>query len=322
MSARDVRAVTLFVLIACGLAWLVALPLWLGDGLASPLFIVIATAMMATPSVAALVVVFVVERPSHRARALGLWPMAPAGRLIGYLALGLVVPIVLAVAGLLVGALLGVYPADFTGFSGFAQTLDEQLSAAGLPAVPIPIGVMVALQFVNIVVAAFLNLIPAFGEELGWRGWLLPKLLPLGTVPALLVSGLIWGLWHAPLVLLGYNYAGAPGWLALTMMCGMCVVVGGVLGWLRLRSESVWPAALAHGSLNAAVGSTMIMFVAADSTVDTTQATLLGWSGWIVPLVLIAVLLATGQFRPARRAGDGGSGPAVSSGVPVQTAPR
>ncbi|WP_268873979.1 CPBP family intramembrane glutamic endopeptidase [Pseudoclavibacter helvolus] len=137
---------------------------------------------------------------------------------------------------------------------------------------------------------------------MGWRGWLLPKLLKFGIVPALLISGVIWGLWHAPLILLGYNYLDAPGWLGLTMMTGMCILVGSVFAWLRIRSESVWPAALAHGAFNEAGGS-YLLFAAAGERVDTTQATILGWTGWtgwIVPLIFVGVLLATKQFAPPK----------------------
>lgn len=303
MTSRDLRSLTVFVILALGLSWLVALPLWLGEGLASPWFSVVSIGMMFTPAIAALVVVFLVERPEgpqRRARALGLWPMKPVGRFIGYLALGLVVPVALVLVALPIGAWFGVYPADFVNFSAFQQMLESQLTAAGAPELALPIGVLVALQLVSIPIGAFVNLIPALGEELGWRGWLLPKLMPLGTVPALLLSGGLWGLWHAPLVLLGYNYPDTPGWLALTTMTGMCILVGSVFGWLRLRSESVWPAALAHGAFNAAAGA-YLLFARAGEHIDTTQATILGWSGWIVPLVLVIVLLATGQFRPAVR---------------------
>jgi hypothetical protein len=140
------------------------------------------------------------------------------------------------------------------------------------------VGAIVALQIATLPVAAVINLLPALGEEVGWRGWLLPKLMPLGTLPALLVSGVIWGLWHAPVILLGYNYPDAPGWLALTAMVGMCTVIGAVFGWLRLRSGSVWPAALAHAAFNGAAGS-YLLFARAGEHVDTTQATVLGWSG-------------------------------------------
>ncbi len=298
-SDRTPLSLTVFLLLAFGLSWLFAAPLWLGDGLDSPLFLPLSLAMMATPAIAALVVVFFVERPEHRARALGLWPLGPAGRLIGYLALAMVVPVVLILAALPVGALLGVYPADFVHLSGFQEQIDSQWEALGDEIPQPPLGLLFALQLMGVATGAFLNLLPALGEELGWRGWLLPRLYRFGAVPALLVSGVIWGLWHAPLILLGYNYPDAPRWLGLLAMVGMCVVVGMVFGWLRLRSASVWPAALAHGSFNAAAGFSFV-FVQAGETVDTVHSTILGWSGWIVPLVLVAVLFATGQFRPAQ----------------------
>ncbi|QYH36850.1 CPBP family intramembrane glutamic endopeptidase [Salinibacterium sp. M195] len=294
-----VTPVVVFLAVSFGLSWLFALPLWLSGGLENPLFIVFALAMMFTPAIAALVVVFFVEKhPDGRSRrhALGLGSVRPVGRFLRYLALALVVPPALILAALLVGAALGVYPADFVHFSGFQEMLDGQLEALGQAPLPVPIGLLVAAQFANVLVGAVINTIPALGEELGWRGWLLPKLLPLGIVPALLISGVIWGLWHAPLVLLGYNYVDAPGWLALSAMVGMTIVIGAVFSWLRIRSASVWPAALAHGAFNAAAGFSFI-FVMAGKSFDPLQATILGWSGWLVPLVLVIVLGATGQFR-------------------------
>ncbi len=307
MGGGDLRSVGVFTALAFVLAWLVALPLWFGGGLASPWFPLVATAMMMTPAIAALVVVFFVERPRQKAWTLGLWPLRPVRRLLGYAALGIIVPIALVLAALPVGALLGVYPADFANFSAFEQVLGEQ---AGAAEIPLPTGALIVIQLAALPLAAFVNLIPALGEELGWRGWLLPKLMPLGTLPALLVTGLIWGLWHAPLVLLGYNYPDAPGWLGLTAMVAMCVLVGAVFGWLRLRSGSVWPAALAHAAFNGA-GGTYLLFARAGEHVDTTQATILGWSGWIVPLALVVVLIATGQFASAKHP----STPAVKEGA-------
>ena len=299
---KTTRPIALFLLIAFGLAWLVALPLWFGDGLASPLFLVVAIAMMATPTIAALIVVFLVERPANKAQALGLRPLGPRRRFIGFLALGLLVPIALSLIALVVGSLLGVYQADLVEFSGFAEAARAQLATAGVTSLPAPIGVIVAVQFIAVFFGGLLNTIPALGEEIGWRGWLLPKLLPLGTVPAIIASGVIWGAWHAPVILLGHNYPGVPGWLGMLTMIGLCIVLGAVFGWLRLRSGSVWPAAVAHGSVNASIGFS-VLFSSAGSPFDTTQATLLGWTGWIVPVVLIAVLFATGQF--ARRSYEG-----------------
>ncbi|MFC4565765.1 CPBP family intramembrane glutamic endopeptidase [Nocardiopsis mangrovi] len=299
MSSRDLRSIGLFTILAFALAWLLALPLWFGDGLASPWFTVVATATMMTPAIAALAVVFFVERPQQKAWTLGLWPLRPVPRVLGYAALGIFVSIALVLAALPVGALLGVYPVDLVNFSAFRQLLDEQVGAAGVAEIPIPIGALIVIQLAALPMAAFINLIPALGEELGWRGWLLPKLMPLGVLPALLISGVIWGLWHAPLILLGYNYPDAPGWLGLTAMVAMCILVGAVFGWLRLRSGSVWPAALAHAAFNGA-GASYLFFAKAGEHIDTTQATVLGWSGWIVPLALVVTLIATGRFASAK----------------------
>lgn len=296
LSGRDRWSVGVFTALAFALAWLVALPLWLGEGLASPWFPIVAAVMMLSPATAALVVVFFVERPPRKAWVLGLWPLTPVRRVLGYAALGVLVSIALVLVALPVGALLGVYPADFAHFSGFEELLAEQVGATQLP---MSTGTLIAVQLAALPLAAFINLLPALGEELGWRGWLLPKLMPLGALPALLISGVIWAAWHAPVILLGYNYPDAPGWLGMAAMAGLCIPIGAVFGWLRLRSGSVWPAALAHGAFNAAAGS-YLLFAKAGEHVDTTQATVLGWSGWIVPLVFVVVLLAAGQFDPAK----------------------
>ena len=66
------------------------------------------------------------------------------------------------------------------------------------------------------------------GEELGWRGFLLPKLLPIGQWKAILVSGLIWGFWHAPVIAQGHNFPRHPYWGILVMMFA-CMLLGGII---------------------------------------------------------------------------------------------
>jgi membrane protease YdiL (CAAX protease family) len=89
------------------------------------------------------------------------------------------------------------------------------------------------------------------GEEIGWRGFLFPSLLRLhGTAIAIFVSGAIWALWHYPLII-GANYnSGGPAWLALLCFTWMVLAGAAIFGWLRVKSGSVWPAAIAHGSHN------------------------------------------------------------------------
>lgn len=284
-------AVVVFVLTACALAWLVALPLWLGDGLAEPLTVVLLPVMMFTPALATLVVMFVMGVPARgqRARFLGLWPLRPAARVIWLMVAGWLVPPLLVGLGILLSAALGFVQLDLT-FAALAAQLQNSLPA-GTPLPPVEVVVMAQLAMVP--VGALFNSIFAFGEELGWRGWLLPALRPLGTWPALILSGVIWGVWHSPIILLGYNF-GRTDVTGVLLMIGGCVAWGILFGWLRLRSASVWPAVIAHGSLNAA-GGVILLFAATQP--DMALAGPLGVATWIVIAVVVIVLVVTGQFR-------------------------
>ena len=120
-----------------------------------------------------------------------------------------------------------------------------------------PMHVMAAAAlFSAITYAPFINMVPAFGEELGWRGMLFPTLCELMSPrAAALVSGVIWGIWHAPAIAMGHNYGMAyPGfpWTGIMTMTVACTAMACWLSYLRMRSGSVWPCALAHGSFNAA----------------------------------------------------------------------
>ncbi len=293
LHARRVpwTAVIVFVAVSFALAWLVALPLWLGDGLAEPISVFLLPVMMFTPAVAALVVTFVmrVPAPGQRARFLGLWPLRPAKRVIWLMVAGWLVPPLLVGLGVLLSAALGFVQLDLT-FAAFAAELEKAVPA-GTPLPPVQI--IVFAQLAMIPVGGLFNSLFAFGEELGWRGWLLPALRPLGTWPALILSGVIWGAWHSPIILLGYNF-GRTDITGVLFMIGGCVAWGVLLGWLRLRSASVWPAVIAHGSLNAAAGM-IVIFAAAQP--DLALAGPLGVAGWIVAALVVIVLVLTGQFR-------------------------
>jgi len=287
-------AVVVFIVMACGLAWLVALPLWLdGSGLANPFAGLLLPVIMFTPGIAALFVVFMVQRPRPRpvAEYLGLWPLRPVGRTIWMSVFGIFGSALVVIVGVFLAAALGLVQLDLVNFSGFAQVLQ---AASPAPS-PVPVGLIVLLQLLMIPVAAIFNGLFALGEELGWRGWLLPTLRPLGTWPALLISGAVWGFWHSPVILLGYNF-GQPNLLGVGLMIGGCVLYGVLLGWLRLRTGSVWPAVFAHGAFNA-TGGFLLLVVAADTSADPVSTGPLGWVTWIVMALVIVVLALTGQFR-------------------------
>lgn len=291
-------AIGAYIVVAFGLAWLVALPLWLDGGLRNPFATLVLIAMMFTPTIGALVAVFLVQRPRPRSvpEYLGMWPLRPTWRIVGLTLAGIFGSIAISLAAVFLAAAVGAVRLDLTGFSGFAELIHAQLAAAGVTqALPLPIGVLVALQLLTLPVGALVNGLATIGEELGWRGWLLPSLRPLGTWPALLISGAVWGLWHSPLILLGYNF-GEPNLLGVLLMTLGCTAYGVLIGWLRLRSGSVWPAVFAHGAFNASAGVGALL-LAAGSPASPLALLPLGWTGWIVCTVIAVVLVLCGQFR-------------------------
>jgi uncharacterized protein len=104
------------------------------------------------------------------------------------------------------------------------------------------------LTFVGVPIGAAL----AFGEEFGWRGYLLPKLLPLGEVKAAVIVGPIWGPWHLPVLIAGLNY---PGELIIAVLA-VFFLSAMLLSLLHTRfyvasGYSLIAVSLLHGSLNA-----------------------------------------------------------------------
>jgi membrane protease YdiL (CAAX protease family) len=95
------------------------------------------------------------------------------------------------------------------------------------------------------------SLLSATGEELGWRGFLVPTLAKTMSFGKLsLLSGAIWAAWHVPLII-GADYnGGTPAWYSVLCFVLMVVALGVPFAWLRLRSGSVWPAAILHASHN------------------------------------------------------------------------
>lgn len=108
---------------------------------------------------------------------------------------------------------------------------------------------------VSTAIAPIINVIPTLGEELGWRGYLLYGLKNScgSSTKAVLFTGVIWGIWHAPMIAMGHNYgtdySGYP-YVGILMMIIFCVFVGIIEGYITLRTDSVLPAAICHSAIN------------------------------------------------------------------------
>ncbi len=97
----------------------------------------------------------------------------------------------------------------------------------------------------------FSSLLLATGEEIGWRGFLVPALAErLSFTRTAVVSGLIWAVWHLPLIVFSDYNAGTPAWYGILCFAMSVIAVSFPLAWLRLHSGSLWPAAILHGVHN------------------------------------------------------------------------
>ncbi|MDP1915529.1 MAG: CPBP family intramembrane metalloprotease [Myxococcales bacterium] len=108
-----------------------------------------------------------------------------------------------------------------------------------------------------------LNALAAFGEELGWRGWLSRHFAGLGFWMRSGLIGVLWGLWHAPIILQGHNYPQHPV-AGVPMMVAFCVLLAPLHELVRVRGGSVWAAAVMHGSVNASAGFGIVLLRGGD----------------------------------------------------------
>ena len=110
---------------------------------------------------------------------------------------------------------------------------------------------MITLIPLAIVVNPVMGLLQCFGEELGWRGYLLPKLVEnFSPLSASVITGVIWGLWHAPIIAMGYNYGTEYPIAGIFAMTVLCAVLGVISGFLTYKTHSIWPAILFHAAIN------------------------------------------------------------------------
>jgi hypothetical protein len=102
-----------------------------------------------------------------------------------------------------------------------------------------------------------INALFAFGEELGWRGFLLRQFRQMSFIKASLTIGFIWGIWHAPMILMGHNYPQHPE-IGVLMMIVFCILITPFHLYITIKAKSVIAAAILHGTLNATAAISII----------------------------------------------------------------
>lgn len=246
---KQKEKIVAFISIEFGLVILCTLPLFLLHAEpSSPLMLLTSIIFMFLPALTTLIV----KRLAHDKG--GLFLQLNIRKAWKQYLLAAFIPGVLEEIG--VALYFFIFPSHFDlSLTYAAQLLALNGQTAELPQLNLPLVIGVGLLLILAAPLVIVNHVAAFGEEIGWRGFLLPLLMDeLGVRKAVLLNGVLWGTAHAPLVCFGLNYTGDyPGapWTGILMMVLFATSIGIFLSYLTLKSRSIFPACIAHGAINA-----------------------------------------------------------------------
>jgi membrane protease YdiL (CAAX protease family) len=155
-------------------------------------------------------------------------------------------------------------------YNGYFLSIEEMrksLSKANIPLRSDNLLLQLLTLFsLNVILGPFLNIMIFLGEEIGWRVFMMPRLLKLYGNKAYLIGGTIWAIWHAFIIALGHNYPGYPI-SGNILFIFLCIPVGYLLQYFYIKSESVFIPAIMHGVLNG-LTMTVLVFMVDDSKVQ------------------------------------------------------
>ncbi len=283
---RNIKKALLFVALTFFFSWLLAAGFYaLGGRLNSPGAFVVLLVYMFIPMSIAIIVQKVIYREAVRK------PLGISFKLNRWFLVAWLLPPIIAFATIGVSVVLpGVeYSPDMAGmFERFKDVLTlEQMELLKSQAAALPIHPIWLSLVQGLIAGVTINALAAFGEELGWRGLLQREFGYLGFWKSSAAIGLIWGVWHAPIIIQGYNYPQNPRGGVL-MMIVWTLLLSPIFSYVRLRAKSVIAAAIIHGSLNGTAGLALLVVKGGnDLTVGVT-----GLAGFIVlALVNIGILI-------------------------------
>ena len=167
---------------------------------------------------------------------------------------------------------------------GARWTPDSEMMQSAMKSMPEGIGiwgVIVITIISGLLNGITINAVFAFGEEIAWRGFLMKEFKGKKFLMAALWIGIIWGLWHAPIILNGHNYPQHPV-MGVFMMVLFCLLLTPMLMYLRQKSGSVIVPAIMHGTFNAVVGLSAVVVTPANDLLYGGA----GLAGFIVLLII------------------------------------
>jgi membrane protease YdiL (CAAX protease family) len=242
---RGPPRLAIYLAIVFALSYALQGVVWLRGGVESPAFERLAPVVMFVPGVTAL---FLLAREKGGWRAipwrLGRW---------WYLVVAALIPAAMALALVALLSRLGLAESPHVAWTG--QGVQVLRGSFVLGKGDQALSFFLVNVLASALVLGAVNGLVTVGEEIGWRGYLQPRLLARLRFPlAIALVGLIWAHWHTPVILMGYNYPESPVLGALLLWPATCVCWSFVAAWLTLNSGSLWPAVVLHGSVNAFLG--------------------------------------------------------------------
>jgi len=173
---------------------------------------------------------------------------------------------------------------------------------------PLPDWASISLYFVLAATVGMMrSCASALGEEIGWRGFLVPQLSKITSFTnTALISGVIWSLWHYPILIFADYNAGTPAWYGLTCFTVMVISISFVFAWMRLKSGSLWTSVLLHASHNLFIQS----FFTPMTTNTGRTLYFIDEFGSVLPVVSLALAL---YFWSRRREVIGSAGPGLET---------
>jgi membrane protease YdiL (CAAX protease family) len=143
-------------------------------------------------------------------------------------------------------AIIWIFHFGAFGNPEYYDSLTKTMHLGGSPWISIVMGIVLTGTY-----GMIRSVSSALGEEIGWRGFLVPELSKTTSFTATsLISGIVWSLWHYPILIYGDYNAGTPTWYGLTCFTVMVISISFVFAWMRLQSGSLWTGAILHGSHN------------------------------------------------------------------------
>jgi len=265
-----------FIFLTYGICWLAALTFYLAKGdLHSVVGFVLTVAYLLIPAGIVLLI--------YNNRLLNIIELEI--RPNRWFLLAILIPVALGVASTALSTLLpqiSFSPSMQGYFDHLAQTLPPEQMPKVVEGQLHPFWMMtIQTMLMALTVSTFM----ALGEELGFRGLLLEEWRKFGFWKSSVMSGITWGIWYVPLVLMGYNYPENPN-IGAVMMVLWCIGVSPLVSWVRIKGHSVAVAALFHGAINGVAGLTTLLLIGSEEL----TGGLLGFAG-LLTLALANLML-------------------------------